>query len=114
MGVYAPPCDSEARDRVTVFSTRPLAPLGRIVAVREKQKAMGFSPVYDAQHDLVDITHHIHGNLYDALKSEGEDRKLAFAKIGALALSALEREEELERIQEAARIARELTGDIPQ
>lgn len=110
MGAYNPPTDADARNRVTVTSTRPLGALGRIVAVREKQKAAGYTPFYDAQNDIVAITGTIHSNLFDALTSQGEERKHALAKIGALAFAAIEREEEIERAREAARLARELAA----
>ncbi len=102
----------DPRDRVVVHSTRPLGPLGRIVAVRDLQKARGYTPVYDAERDLVEITGLISSNLFDALKSTGEDRKQAFARIGALALAGIEREDEIERAREAARLAAELAKGI--
>ncbi|MEC8178366.1 MAG: hypothetical protein VX072_01775 [Pseudomonadota bacterium] len=82
--------------------------MGRIVAVRDLQKAKGYTPVFDAGRDITEITGLIHGNLYDVLTMQGDARKLALAKIGALALAGIEREEEVERAREAARLAREM------
>lgn len=104
----------DPRDRIVITPPRPLGPLDRIVAVREKQKAMGYTPVHDADRDLVEITGLISGNLWDALKSTGEERKQAFARIGALSVAGIEREEEVERAREAARLARELSDQLDQ
>tara|TARA_R100001129_G_scaffold184149_1_gene168334 strand:+ start:737 stop:1093 length:357 start_codon:yes stop_codon:yes gene_type:complete len=104
----------DPRDRIVITPQRPLGALGRIVAVRDKQKAMGYTPVHDANVDLVEITGLISGNVFDALKSTGEKRKQAFARIGALAYAGIEREEEVERAREAARLAQELSGQLDQ
>jgi len=81
----------------------PVAPcdqadaLARISAIRDDQKARGFTTQHDADAALEDLTVEMTGKIFDALRASGEDRKHAFAQLGALAVAAIEREQEVER-----------------
>ena len=87
-----------ARDRL-----QPVTPchqadaLARISSIRDDQKARGFTPEWDADNDFEDLTVEMSLKTFEALRATGEARLHALGQLGALAISGIEREQEVAR-----------------